>query len=196
MNLPNKLTISRIALTAAFIYFLFKAGLGAKVMALFIFLAASITDILDGFLAKRNNQITDFGKLMDPIADKILVLSSFLAFVKFNIIPSWMFIVIILREITITGLRALSYAKGKIIPANQGGKHKTVSQIIAILLILLFLMFREGQNGVFPFWNGEVEGMYKNFIFAWMLFTISLTLISGTVYLVKNREVYFNAKTG
>ena len=196
MNLPNKLTISRIALTFIFMAFLYMHGILAKTLALCVFLLASLTDILDGYLAKKNNKMTDFGRLMDPIADKILVLSSFLAFVQFNIIPSWMFIVIILREITITGLRALSYAKGKIIPANQGGKHKTVSQIIAILLILLFLMFREGQNGVFPFWNGEVEGMYKNFIFAWMLFTISLTLISGTVYLVKNREVYFNAKTG
>ena len=141
MNLPNKLTISRIVLTFVFMAFLYTHGILAKTLALFTFLFASLTDALDGYIAKKNNQITDFGKLMDPIADKILVLSAFIAFVVMKIIPSWMVIVIILREIAVTVLRAIALGKGKVIQADGAGKHKTVWQMFVIAVILLFLIF-------------------------------------------------------
>lgn len=194
MNLPNKLTISRIILTFIFMLFLFSKGVPAKALALFVFLLASFTDFLDGFLAKRRNEITDFGKLMDPIADKILVLAAFLAFVEMELIPAWMVVIIIFREVAITGLRALALTKNRVIPADDGGKHKTVSQVFAIFAILLFLIFREAGIKVFQFWNGSVEAMYKNAIFILMLVTVILTLISGASYLVKNKEIYINAK--
>src|SRR3989338_691519 len=195
MNLPNKLTISRIILTFVFMLLLFSKGVLPKTFALFIFLLASFTDFLDGFLAKKRNEITDFGKLMDPIADKILVLAAFLAFVEMKLIPAWMVVIIIFREVAITGLRVLALTKDRVIPADDGGKHKTVSQIFAVFVILLFLIFREAGMKVFRFWNGEIEAIYKNAIFILMLVTIILTLISGAAYLVKNREIYINAKT-
>jgi len=195
MNLPNKLTVLRIVLALVFILFLFIQGLAAKITAFVIFLVASATDILDGYLAKKNNQITDFGRLMDPIADKILILSAFLAFVEMGLVPAWMVVIIIFREVAVTGLRILALSKRKVIPADSGGKHKTVSQVLVVLAILLLLIFRNAGPGVSGFWSASAEAAYKDSIFVLMLITVVLTLISGVSYLVKNREVYSNAKT-
>jgi CDP-diacylglycerol---glycerol-3-phosphate 3-phosphatidyltransferase len=194
MNLPNKLTILRIALAFVFIILLFLPGLLSKVSALFVFLLASITDFLDGYLAKKNNQITDFGRLMDPVADKILILSAFLAFVQMQLVPAWMVVVIIFREAIVTGLRALALAKGRVIAADTGGKRKTLAQISAIFAILLLIVFKEAGPVNLSFWNDGAERIYKNAIFGLMLVTVALTLISGLSYLIKNREVYANAK--
>ncbi|MDP2913707.1 MAG: CDP-diacylglycerol--glycerol-3-phosphate 3-phosphatidyltransferase [Candidatus Omnitrophota bacterium] len=196
MTLPDKLTVSRIFLTFIFMCFVFSHGVLAKALALFTFILASFTDFLDGFIAKKRNISTDFGKLMDPIADKILVLAAFLAFVEMKLIPAWMVVIIILREITITGLRVFALARGKVIPADEGGKQKMVSQVAAILAILLFLIFREAGIERFNFWNGTTEAVYKNAIWALMLITVALTLISGVSYLVKNKGVYSHQKTG
>lgn len=195
MTTPDKLTMSRILLTFVFMFFLFSQGVLAKSLALFTFLIASFTDFLDGFLAKRNNQVTDFGKLMDPVADKILTLSAFLAFVEMRLIPAWMVVIVIAREVTITGLRFLAFTKGRVFPADGGGKHKMVSQIITILAILIFLIFREAGMKIFDFWNASTEILYRDAIFILMFITVILTLISGISYLVKNKEVYYNAKT-
>ena len=195
MNLPNKLTILRIILVAVFMFFLFLGGVAAKVMALVTFVAASFTDILDGYIAKKYNMVTDFGRLMDPIADKILVLSAFLAFVEMELIPAWMVVIIIFREVAVTGLRMSALSRGKVISADDGGKHNMVSQVFAIFVILLFLIFREAGMKVFYFWSASTERVYKDAIFILMLITTILTLISGVSYLIKNRGVYFNAKT-
>jgi len=175
--------------------FLFSHGLPAKILALVTFLIASATDLLDGYLAKKLNMVTDFGKLMDPIADKILVLAAFLAFVEMELIPAWMVVIIIFREVTITGLRLAALGKGKVVAADDGGKHKMVSQVFSILAILLFLIFREAGIKVFDFWNSSTERIYKDTIFVLMLITTLMTLISGISYFIKNRGVYFNAKT-
>lgn len=197
MNLPNKLTISRIALAFIFILFLFLHGLAAKVLALFTFLLASATDVLDGYVAKKNNQVTDFGRLMDPVADKILILSAFLAFVQMQLVPAWMVVIIIFREVAVTGLRVLALTKGKVIAADHGGKHKTACQAFAISVILLLIIFKEaGPRNSLSFWSDRTEAMYKDAIFVLMLITVVLTLISGVSYLIKNREVYSNAKEG
>ena|SRR3989338_4586876 len=196
MNLPNKLTISRIILTFVFMFFLFSKGVPAKALALFTFLLASFTDALDGLIAKNTNQVTDFGRLMDPVADKVLVLAAFLAFVEMELIPAWMVVIIIFREIAITGLRMSALAKNKIIPSDEGGKHKMVSQVFVIFAVLLFLIFREAGIKVFKFWNDRTEAIYKDTIFLSMLVTTVLTLISGISYLVKNKGVYLNAKAG
>lgn len=196
MNLPNKLTILRIALTFIFIPLLFIGGLGARIAAFMVFLAASLTDVLDGYIAKKHNQITDFGKLMDPVADKVLVLSAFLAFVEMRLVPAWMVVIIIFREVIVTGLRILALTKGRVIPADSGGKHKTVSQAIAITIILLVLILREAGTRVFGFWSPEADALCKGAVLALMSVTVILTLISGISYLLKNREVYSNAKKG
>lgn len=194
MNLPNKLTMLRIGLAFIFIIFLFMPGLPAKILALAAFLLASGTDFLDGYLAKKNNQITDFGRLMDPIADKILILSAFLAFVQMQLVPAWMVVIIIFREVAVSGLRALAMAKGKVIAADRGGKHKTACQIFAISVILLMIIFREAPTASLSFWSERAESVYRDAIFVLMLITVTLTLISGVSYLLKNKEVYSNAK--
>lgn len=194
MTLPDKLTISRIFLTFVFMFLLFSSGVLAKTMALVTFLIASFTDFLDGFIAKSKNISTDFGKIMDPIADKFLVIAAFLAFVEMNLVPAWTVLIIVLREITITTLRLAAYAKGKVIPADEAGKHKMVSQVAAIFVILLFIIFREAGMRVFGFWSSRTEIIYKDFIFTLMLITVALTVISGVSYLAKNRGVYSNEK--
>lgn len=194
MNLANKLTITRIGLTFIFMVFLFSKGLAFKVSALVVFIIASWTDFLDGFLAKRRNEISDFGKFMDPIADKILVLAAFLAFVEMKLIPAWIVVIIVFREFIITGLRLIALAKGEVIEAEMAGKHKTVSQMISIYVILFFIIFRESGKDLFGFWNEGLEYSLKEIIFYMMLITASLTLISGIFYLVKNRKFFINAK--
>jgi len=196
MNLPNKLTILRIILVFVFMLFLFSHGVIAKALALITFLAASLTDFLDGFIAKRYNMITDFGKLMDPIADKILVLAAFMAFVQMQLVPAWMVVIIIFREAIVTGMRVTALTRGKVIAADEGGKHKMVSQVFSIIVILFFLIFKEAEMKVFGFWNESVEGLYRDAIYILMLVTTLLTLISGISYLIRNKGVYFNAKAG
>ncbi|MFH1189992.1 MAG: CDP-diacylglycerol--glycerol-3-phosphate 3-phosphatidyltransferase [Candidatus Omnitrophota bacterium] len=194
MNLPNKLTLGRIALAFVFIVLLFLPGLWAKILALVTFILASATDLLDGYIAKKTGQITDFGRLMDPVADKILILSAFVAFVQLQLVPAWMVVVIIFRDLAVSGLRALALAKGKVIAADSRGKHKTAVQAFAIFSILFLMILREAPPRSLSFWSEGAEAAYKNAIFALMLVTVTLTLISGLSYLIKNREVYTNAK--
>ncbi|MDO8525760.1 MAG: CDP-diacylglycerol--glycerol-3-phosphate 3-phosphatidyltransferase [Candidatus Omnitrophota bacterium] len=189
MNLPNKLTVSRILLTFVFMVFLYTNGVPAKALALITFLFASLTDALDGYFAKKSGQVTDFGRFMDPIADKILVLSALLAFVEKGIIPAWMVVIIIFREVTVTGLRILGMSKGKVIPSDGGGKYKTALQLLTITVILVFLILKEGGLRGFAFWNAGVEHGYRCAIYLMMLVTVTLTLVSGIRYFIKNKEV-------
>ena len=195
MNLPNKLTILRIILVAVFMFFLSLNGVWAKAAALITFLTASFTDFLDGYIAKKNNMVTSFGKLMDPIADKILVLAAFLIFVEMELVPAWMVVIIIFREAIITGLRIAALTHGKVLAAEDGGKHKMVSQVFSIVAILFFIIFKEAGIKVFGFWSAYTERIYRDIIFLLMLVTTFLTLASGMSYLIKNKGVYFNAKT-
>ncbi len=188
MNLPNKLTIARILLTFVFMFFLFPHGFSAKIVAFFIFTAAALTDLYDGRIARSRNLVTDFGRLMDPIADKILVLAAFLAFVELKIIPAWMVMVIIARESLITGLRLLVANKNIIIAASGSGKHKTVSQMAVIFLILIFIVLKETMLTFFT-WSPGWEQFFHQGIYLLMLFTVGLTLYSGAYYLWDNRKV-------
>ena len=145
MNLPNKLTIFRILLVPIMVaisyinfnyYFL---GISLQnIIMLIIFIVASYTDHLDGKLARKNNQITTFGKFLDPLADKILVLAAMLIFVEKGVLPSWIPIVVLLREFVVSGYRLVAVEKnGKVISANIWGKIKTVTQMIAIILMFI-----------------------------------------------------------
>ena len=190
MNTANKITMSRIFLTVVFLWFLlwWEKVWWTKVVSLVIFTVAALSDFFDGLVAKRQNMITDFGKLMDPIADKILVLSAFAAFLQLQIINVWMFMVIVSREILITSLRLFALNKGKVLSASRAGKHKTVSQMGVIFLILGFIVFQEIMKRFYT-WNPDWDNLFKWSVYVLMVFTVGVTLYSGLSYLWENRKI-------
>ena len=194
MNLPNKITMFRILLAFVFMVLLFLKSLASSVLALVVFIAAAFTDYLDGYLAKKYNMITSFGMIMDPVADKVLTLSAFLAFVEMKLVPAWIVVIIIMRELIITGIRLMALKRGEVLHAGLGGKHKTVSQMFSIFIILIFIIIKEAGVGVFDFWNPTLEYWYRQLIFVMMLITVILTIISGVSYLVGNKKYLFETR--
>ncbi|MFH1783036.1 MAG: CDP-diacylglycerol--glycerol-3-phosphate 3-phosphatidyltransferase [Candidatus Omnitrophota bacterium] len=188
MNLPNKLTVSRIVMAVFFIFFLFVRGVGAKFTALALFTAACITDYYDGFIARKYNLVTSFGKLMDPIADKILILGAFLSFVEMKIVPAWMVIIIISRELVITGIRILALSQKKVLQAEVAGKHKTISQMAAVISILIFLVIRDSG---FAF---RYIMLYTKAVYLLMLITVGMTLASGMAFMIRNKSIFLGEK--
>lgn len=188
MNLANRLTVLRIILTFVFMFFLFCQGFWAKIASLVVFIVAALTDFVDGWIAHKKNMVTDFGKLMDPIADKILILAAFAAFVQMQLIEAWMFVLIIARELLITSLRLFALNKGKVLAASTAGKHKTASQMLAVFIILGFIVSKEVMLRFFT-WNPAWERLFRNGIYVFMIITVSLTLFSGISYLWQNRKV-------
>ncbi|MGL4606436.1 MAG: CDP-diacylglycerol--glycerol-3-phosphate 3-phosphatidyltransferase [Eubacteriaceae bacterium] len=176
MNLPNKITVVRIIMIPFFIAallidFPFHQGIAAV-----LFIVAALTDSLDGYLARSRNLVTDFGKFMDPLADKLLVCSALICFVQLGSVPAWMVIIIIAREFAITGLRTLAASDGIVIAASKWGKAKTISQMIAIILILF-------NNWPFSLINIPMDVI--------MIYIATLlTLISGIDYLIINKKVF------
>src|SRR5881628_1522900 len=193
MNLPNKLTISRFLLTVAFLAVMFSRVRFHETIALVLFIAGGITDFLDGQIARRHKLITNFGILMDPLADKIMVCSAFIAFVGLKWIPAWMVVIIVSRELAITGLRLLAASKNVVLAAEGYGKHKTVSQIIAIISILVLASYQEwGSLGqaIFGFHLFSQEPWVNWFTKLAKWVAVALTFISGWLYLWKNRPLY------
>lgn len=190
MNTANKITVSRIFLTFIFMLFLvwWEKIWWTKVISLIVFSIAALSDFFDGLIAKKKNMITDFGKLMDPIADKILVLAAFTAFLQLRLINVWMFMIIISREILITSLRLFALNKGKVLSASKAGKHKTISQMTVIFVILSFIVFQEIMKRFFT-WNPNWDSFFKWGIYILMLFTVGFTLYSGISYLWENRKI-------
>ena len=174
MNTPNKLTLFRVVMIPFFVVFMLApiGGAAAKWIALAIFIIASLTDALDGYLARRDNLITDFGKFMDPLADKLLVCSALICLVELDKIPCWVVIIIIAREFIISGFRLIAADNGVVIAASYLGKFKTVSQMVMIILLIADL------GGVF-YTIGQI------FIYL----SMALTVISLIDYLIKNRNV-------
>ena len=166
-------------------FFLFSKGAFFKSCALFVFLVASLTDYWDGRIAKKRNQVTSFGRLMDPIADKILTLSAFLAFVQMAIIPAWMVVMIASRDLLITGIRLLIPENGEWKGARSSGKHKTVLQFASIVGVLIFLTVKETS-----YWHLEWTPGALRFIYWSMLFIVTMTLWSGIRFVAKNREIF------
>src|SRR5713226_2458895 len=157
MNLPNKLTISRFIFTIAFLAVMFSQIRFHQTIALVLFVAGGISDFLDGYIARRDKLITNFGILMDPLADKIMVCSAFIAFVGLKWMPAWMVVLVVARELAITGLRLLAASKNVVLAAEGYGKHKTISQIVAIISILVVASY--------PQWGQPGEA-----VFGWRLF--------------------------
>ena len=141
MNLPNKLTVLRVCMVPVFVFLMLWDGLGAagKYAAAAIFILASATDYLDGYLARKNNLVTDFGKFMDPIADKLLVCSVMICLVEKDALAAWIVIIIIGREFIISGFRLVASDKGTVIAASYWGKFKTVFQMVMVILLILDL---------------------------------------------------------
>jgi CDP-diacylglycerol--glycerol-3-phosphate 3-phosphatidyltransferase len=193
MNLPNKLTISRFLLTVAFLVVMYSRISYHETIALVLFCLASISDFLDGQIARRRNLITNFGILMDPLADKIMVCSAFIAFVGLNWIPAWMVVIIVARELAITGLRLLAASKNVVLAAEGYGKHKTISQIIAIISILVLHSYQQwGWIGRAIFdrhiFRDEPWAVWFTELSKWI--AVALTFISGWLYLWRNRAIY------
>ena len=192
MNLPNKLTLSRFALTIVFLAVMYSQAPWHETLALVVFVAGSISDFLDGYFARRYKLVTNFGILMDPLADKILVCSAFIAFVGLNWISAWMVVLVVARELAITGLRLLAASKNVVLAAEGYGKHKTISQIVAIISILVLHSYLEwgsvGRSvfGFALFQKPWVEWFTQ--ISIWV--AVALTFISGWMYLWRNRALY------
>lgn len=192
MNLPNKLTVFRIVVSFFFLVFLFVSAPGAKTVALGLFIIGTVTDIYDGKLARKLGLTTDFGKLMDPLADKILISSAFISFVQLDPIniPAWMAALIVSREFSITALRLYALSKGLVISADRKGKQKMVSQSTTILLGLIALSWKEIAQLLSMQW--DVHWDYIIGVGMWILSFLAVihTIVTGLYYLWENRKIF------
>ena len=174
MNLPNKLTMLRVIMIPVFLIVLLSGFVSTplnRYIAVIIFIVASFTDFLDGYIARKYNLVTNFGKFMDPLADKLLVAAALISMVELGDIAAWIVIVIISREFIITGFRLIAVENGRVIAASMWGKAKTVSQMIMIIIVL----------------SGILQGSIINTVLIYL--AAVLTIISGVDYIVKNIEV-------
>lgn len=192
MNLPNKLTMLRIILTPVFLAVLYWGFPGADYVALAIFIIASLTDLLDGKIARKYNLVTDFGKFADPLADKILVVAAMLWFVECGRMPAWMVMIVITREFAVSGLRMIASDNGRVIAAGWSGKVKTAATMVCIVVMLLMgptLAYHQSQAAV-----TAVPASYFTWIDVLCGWVITLTtLYSGVEYFVKNKDVIRSA---
>lgn len=178
MNLPNKLSLTRMALIPVMVALMYVDNTLCHLLSAAVFGIAAFTDFLDGHIARKEGIVTDFGKFVDPVADKLLVLSSLIMLVQQRLMPAWVVILILARELCVDGLRMVAGSKGMVIAAGKLGKIKTVTQII---LILWLLIFRQGVTG--------------NIISALLtLAVVVMTLWSGVDYFIRNKAVIANAK--
>lgn len=212
MNLPNVMTLSRLLMVGIIMLLLALAFPFSKTLALFVFVAAGITDYLDGYYARSRNLITPFGQLMDPLADKIMVCALFICFTEISVahrgtflhagvkvgmtevvplVPAWIVVIIIAREFLVTGLRLLAVNRGMVISAGRWGKHKTVWQIVAIVILLIGLSLRDD---VLPRFGVRAAAQF-DFGFPFAAHGISLavaivTVASGYLYFTQHRELF------
>ena len=169
MNLANKLTMLRVVMIPAFVIVLYADFEGCRYVALALFAIASFTDFLDGYIARSRNLVTDFGKFMDPLADKVLVMTAMLMFVSWGQMPAWVLAVVLARELAVSGLRMIAATEGKVIAAAWSGKVKTASTMVCIILMLLPIP---------PVLNPVCWGII-----------LVTTVYSGVEYFTKNKHV-------
>jgi CDP-diacylglycerol---glycerol-3-phosphate 3-phosphatidyltransferase len=191
MNLANKLTMIRIFLVPVFLIFITVKDIPyGSIIATVIFIIASLTDQLDGHIARSRNQITNFGKFMDPLADKLLVTAALVSLVELKLVAGWAVVIILAREFAVSGLRTLAASDGIVIAASWWGKIKTVTQMIAILLLLLKVNINTSANAIsFVNNNSFLSGFFTYVPETIMFIAVLITIISGIDYFVKNRHV-------
>jgi len=189
MNLPNKLTVLRILLSPVFMVFFLIDNIYSRYFATFVFLIAALTDIYDGYLARKTGVVTGFGKFMDPLADKILTATAFISFVALGYVKAWMILIIIVREFFITGLRTIAAYKGIVIMPSLMSQFKTAAQMVVIVIILLYTniattVTQMGHN--YPFFhNPMIFKIFDGMVFIAMVLTVG----TGIDYLIKNASI-------
>ena len=194
MNLPNKLTLLRIILTPIFMAVLYWGFPGADYAALAIFIVASLTDMLDGKIARKYNLVTDFGKFADPLADKILVVAAMLWFVEAGRMPAWMVMIVITREFAVSGLRMIASDNGRVIAAGWSGKVKTASTMVCIVVMLAMGPVLESYTQALTSFSAPFPPIFIVWIDPLCCWIITLTTLdSGVEYFVKNKDVIRSA---
>lgn len=178
MNIPNRLTILRVIMIPVFIIFLMLDINNGRIIATIIFIVASLTDWLDGFIARKYDLVSNFGKFADPLADKILVCAALICLVELGDIPAWIVVVIIAREFAVSGLRIIAASEQIVIAASWWGKIKTVTQMIAIITTL------------FNSYQLNIIGVPVNLLFLYL--AALFTIISGIDYFIINKQVFIN----
>jgi len=187
MNWANRITLSRLALTVLFVIALDSSWQYARTTALVIFLIAGLTDFIDGEIARRYGLITNFGKLMDPLVDKIMVAAAFISLVPLKAVPAWAATTVVARDFLVTGLRLMASAKGRILPAESLGKQKTSWQMITIIFFLALLSIAELQyaSQTSTWWLRAWHEAGP--VLVWI--TVALTIYSGLGFTWRNREL-------
>ncbi len=192
MTTANKITMVRILMIPFFIYFALQADKTSLIIALVLFCLASVTDFLDGYIARKYNQVTDFGKFVDPLADKLLVTAALLIFIEKGIFPAWMVFIVLAREFIITSLRNVAAAKGKVLAASWTGKVKTCVQIAGIIIDFFVLIIisnkdiNELLSSQFVPYDGLNPILVTNIV-AWVVTLV--TIYAGVDYMVKNWDL-------
>ena len=187
MNWANRLTLSRLLLTVLFVAALSSSWAYARTSALVIFLIAGLTDFVDGEIARRYGSITNFGKLMDPLVDKIMMAAAFISLVPLKAVPAWAATAVVARDFLITGLRLMASAKGRVLPAERLGKQKTSWQVITVIFFLGLLAIAElryaNERSTWWFRAWHDAGP----VLVWI--TVALTIYSGLGYAWRHREL-------
>lgn len=189
MTTASKFTLARIAMIPIFMVCLelSRDSLPMTAAALFVFILASVTDFIDGHIARKYNQVSDFGKFLDPLADKLLVISAMCIFCAWNIFPAWALMVVLAREFAVTGLRLIAVGNGRVIAAGWSGKVKTASTMVALCVLIVFWDVERFGWGI----PAVVSQIIRWVVIAVIVIT---TVISGVEYFVKNHDVFRSPK--
>lgn len=201
MNIANRITLYRVLAAFLFMICMTIKTLVSQYIALVIFIAAAISDLYDGKMARKMGKVTNLGRIMDPIADKLLITSALIMLVQENIIPAWMTIIIISREFAVMGLRMLASMEQKIISADEHGKYKTAAQLVAVIVILVFMLFQKTMVYAYSrsleeiLLSGGELGKYVNVLFSntpycLMFISMIVTLFSGINYFIQNKNIF------
>ena len=187
MNWANRLTLSRLGLTVLFVFALNSSWPYARTSALVIFLIAGLTDFIDGEIARRYKWVTNFGKLMDPLVDKIMIAAAFISLVPLKAVPAWAATTVVARDFLITGLRMMASAKGRVLPAERLGKQKTSWQVVTVIFFLALLSLHELRyiDEKSSWWFGTWHEAGR--VLVWI--TVALTIYSGIGYAWRHREL-------
>ena len=199
LNPANLITLLRIGISFVFLIFFYQENIYLYYLAVFLYIVAALTDLLDGYIARQNKQVSDFGKLLDPLADKILLCCGLLPLVADHLFPVWIAVAIISREFAVNGLRTLAAHKGFILAANRLGKYKTTLQLSVILCILVVRGYNQtlshffSEQQLLPVWSARYAAWLNLEIEFLIWFTLVMTLLSGFDYFWRNRQLFRQA---